>query len=251
MKKTSLFLVLALTAVACKPDLPPLPSEKPTTTSTTTSTTGDTTKSPNTTGTVAATSTTGTTSGPTPTKEPASTTTGTTTSSTTGTTSTDNTTAAEKPQPGDIANRIFQLRELQHTTLTGARQSIDAFVADDEFKAAEGLMWITDNDLKDGQGMLFVFPAPKQQSFWMQNTLIPLDIIYMAADGKVLNIMHGKPKDETSLPSSGPAQYVLELKDGMAAKLGISPGKKITIPGDVKYHGAQQDQPPGGFDGGQ
>ena len=103
-------------------------------------------------------------------------------------------------------------------------------------------MWVTDKDLKDNQGMICLFPEPKVQSFWMQNTLIPLDIIFLDKDGKVLNIAHGKPKDETLLPSTGPANYVLELKGGMAAKLGISAGTKLTIPSTLKYRG-QPDQP--------
>lgn len=140
------------------------------------------------------------------------------------------------------------MRELAHATITGGNQPIDAFVADDDIKAAEGLMWVTDKDLKDGQGMIFIMSSSKVQSFWMQNTLIPLDIIYIGTDGKVVNIVHGKPKDETSLPSTGPALYVLELKDGMAAKFGISGGTKLTIPTTLKYRGDQnQNQNQGGI----
>lgn len=244
MKKISFFLFVALVAAACKPDLPPLPSEKGagTTTTTTTGTTG-------TTGTTASTATTGT---PTTTTG-ANATTGTTgttgATASTATTGTTGTTPPAKPdhtpKPGDIANRIFQLRELEHATITGGRQPVDAFVADDDVKAAEGFMWVTDKDFKDNQGMIFILASSKVQSFWMQNTLIPLDIIYIATDGKVVSIAHGKPRDETSLPSTAPANYVLELKDGMAAKLGIKPGTKLTLPTTLKYRGDQVDQQPG------
>jgi uncharacterized membrane protein (UPF0127 family) len=237
MKKISLLLAIALVAAACQPDLPPLPSDKPaakpgTTTATTGSTTGSTT--------AAATSTTGTTP-PAATGTTAGTTTASSTSGTVGTTTPDT-----KPQPGDIANRIFQLRQLAHTTIAGGNRTIDAFVADDDVKAAEGLMWVTDKDLKDDQGMIFIMSGPQVQKFWMQNTLIPLDIVYIATDGKVVNVVHGKPKDETSLPSTGPAQYVLELKDGMAAKYRIAAGTKLTIPTTLKYRG---EQPPPGQQG--
>lgn len=121
---------------------------------------------------------------------------------------------------------------------------------DDDAKQQEGMMWLTDKDVKDDQGMLFVFPSAAQQSFWMQNTLIPLDIIYIDAKGKVLNIVHGKPRDESPLPSSGPAQYVLELKDGMAARYRIGPGTVLKIPANATYKPDESQQqngmpPPG------
>lgn len=117
---------------------------------------------------------------------------------------------------------------------------------DDDSKQQEGMMWLTEKDVKDDQGMLFVFGSPAQQSFWMQNTLIPLDIIYIDAKGKVLNIVHGKPRDESPLPSTGPAQYVLELKDGMAARYRIGPGTVLTIPANAKYKAGENAQQLGG-----
>jgi uncharacterized membrane protein (UPF0127 family) len=117
----------------------------------------------------------------------------------------------------------------------GGSTKIDAWLMDDASKQQEGMMWLTEKDVKDDQGMLFVFASPTAQSFWMQNTLIPLDIIYADAKGKVLNIVHGKPRDESPLPSTGPAQYVLELKDGMAAKYRIGPGTVLTIPANAKF----------------
>jgi len=125
--------------------------------------------------------------------------------------------------------------------VTAGSHTIDAFVADDPLKEQEGLMWVTNTDLKDDQGMLFVMENAGQQGFWMRNTLIPLDIIYIGADMKVVNIVHGKPRDETNLPSSGPAKYVLELKDGMASKLGIGPKTKLGISSSLAF---KSDAPP-------
>lgn len=133
------------------------------------------------------------------------------------------------------------MRQLEHATITGGKQPIDAFVADDDIKLTEGFMWVTDKDFKDDQGMIFIMWNNGIQSFWMENTLIPLDIVYIATDGKVVSIAHGKPKDETTLPSTGPAHYVLELKGGMAAKFGISPGTKLNIPSSLKYRGNRKD----------
>jgi uncharacterized membrane protein (UPF0127 family) len=64
----------------------------------------------------------------------------------------------------------------------------------------------------------------------MRNTLIPLDIIYIDHTGKAVNVVHGKPQDETSLPSTGPAKYVLELKQGRAARYGIRSGTRLILP---------------------
>jgi uncharacterized membrane protein (UPF0127 family) len=81
------------------------------------------------------------------------------------------------------------------------------------------------------RGMLFEFDRPDVQSFWMKNTLIPLDIIYIGADGRIVSIArNARPLDETPLYSSGPAQGVLEIEGGLSAKLGIEPGDKVEHP---------------------
>jgi hypothetical protein len=80
-------------------------------------------------------------------------------------------------------------------------------------------------------GMLFEFQGmAEEQTFWMKNTHLPLDIIYIAPDGRIVSIVEGKPYDETPLPSGGPANGVLELNAGTAAKLGIRPGDRVGHP---------------------
>ncbi|RYG39257.1 DUF192 domain-containing protein [bacterium] len=101
---------------------------------------------------------------------------------------------------------------------------------DDDSKRAEGMMWLSEDEVKPDEGMLFAFTEEKPQSFWMRNTLIPLDIVYIDAKGKVVSIAKGKAEDETPLPSAGPAQYVLELKSGEASKLKIQPGVVLGLP---------------------
>jgi hypothetical protein len=79
-----------------------------------------------------------------------------------------------------------------------------------------------------GHGMLFEFPQAEQQTFWMKNTYIPLDIIYIGRDGRIVSISaNAKPFDESPLPSAGPANGVLEIKGGLSAKLGIKAGDKV------------------------
>ena len=132
------------------------------------------------------------------------------------------------------SNRLYKLTELGKTQLTVGKQRITAWVADDDLKRSEGMMWLSDADVKLDEGMLFVFPSAEERGFWMANTLIPLDIVYLDERGVVLNIAHGKPEDETTLPSVGKAKFVLELKAGRAADLGLRAGSKIVVPAGVE-----------------
>jgi len=69
---------------------------------------------------------------------------------------------------------------------------------------------------------------------WMQNTVLPLDIMYFTAKNKLVTIAEGKPFDEKSLPASEDYQYVIEMKQGSAKRLGIKTGATIDIPADLK-----------------
>jgi uncharacterized membrane protein (UPF0127 family) len=82
--------------------------------------------------------------------------------------------------------------------------------------------------LSDFVGMLFVFDEPSSQSFWMRNTMISLDIIYVGQDKKIVSIQKkAKPYSEESLPSFGNAQYVVEVNGGYCDKYGIRVGDTI------------------------
>ena len=78
------------------------------------------------------------------------------------------------------------------------------------------------------RGMLFLFPAPDILAFWMRNTLISLDIIYIGADGRVVSLVqHAQPQNETPQPSAGPAGAGLEQAAGRAAHIGLLPGDRV------------------------
>jgi uncharacterized membrane protein (UPF0127 family) len=87
----------------------------------------------------------------------------------------------------------------------------------------KGLMFR--KELPSGQGMLFIFPDEKQVAFWMRNTLIPLDMVYIQTDGTIGHIQKmAKPHDETPLPSIVPVIAVLEIYGGEADKRNIAVG---------------------------
>lgn len=91
---------------------------------------------------------------------------------------------------------------------------------------AQGLMFRT--TLGPDEGMIFPMHPPRQASFWMRNTVIPLDIIHIGVDGRISNIhANTVPYSESPLPSEGLVKGVLELNGGRAAELGIVPGDKV------------------------
>jgi uncharacterized membrane protein (UPF0127 family) len=81
------------------------------------------------------------------------------------------------------------------------------------------------------RGMIFPYDPPQKVAFWMQNTLIPLDMIFIRADGRIARIATAKPLDLTSVPSGEPVAAVLEIRGGRAAQLGIRPGDRVRWPG--------------------
>lgn len=90
----------------------------------------------------------------------------------------------------------------------------------------KGLMFRT--GMGADEGMIFVNNPPRMTAFWMRNTVIPLDIIFIGTDRRVLNIAaNAVPYDETPLPSAGLTSGVLELNGGRAAQLGIKPGDVV------------------------
>lgn len=140
----------------------------------------------------------------------------------------------QKQDPRDKPERIHQLRDLETRKLQINGHTITVWLMDDNSKRAEGMMYLTDKDVKDTEGMLFLFGDARPQRFWMQNCPLGLDICYIDPKGKVLNIGEGKPYDESGVPSVGSAQYVLELKVGRAKKFGIKAGTVIKLPKDAK-----------------
>ncbi len=94
---------------------------------------------------------------------------------------------------------------------------------------AQGLMHRT--SLAANAGMLFIYPDVKPVSFWMKNTLIPLDMLFLKPDGEIARIAHNAvPLDETSIDSGVPVKAVLEIRGGTAKALGIKEGDRVEYP---------------------
>jgi len=102
-------------------------------------------------------------------------------------------------------------------------------IADNDAERAKGLMYR--KELPQGQGMLFDFHREQEVSFWMQNTYIPLDMIFIRGDGRILRIAENtEPLSTRLVPSGGPVRAVLEVIGGTARKLGIGPGDRVASP---------------------
>lgn len=95
---------------------------------------------------------------------------------------------------------------------------------------SRGLMYRS--SLPEDQGMLFLFPDETDHSFWMKNTLIPLDMIFIGADGRIAGI-HAKatPLSETPISVGKPSRWVLEVNGGWAAYHGAAPGDRVGLEG--------------------
>ena len=129
------------------------------------------------------------------------------------------TVGAQAVLPPGVEPMEFGQDTLAITTEQG-RFVYDVEVATTPDQQARGLMFRP--VLGINKGMLFIFDRQRPLSFWMRNTLIPLDIIFIDQDGKLVSIQReAEPLTTTSRPSEGPARYVLEIDGGEAAILGI------------------------------
>ncbi len=118
--------------------------------------------------------------------------------------------------------------ELQVVTATGSRDFQVWIAADDESRQ-RGLMYV--RELPAGYGMLFLFETPRFASFWMLNTYLSLDIVFIDAAGIVVNIVcNAEPLSLAPIESVAPVKAVLELIAGTAARIGLVAGDRIVHP---------------------
>jgi uncharacterized membrane protein (UPF0127 family) len=102
-------------------------------------------------------------------------------------------------------------------------------IADDADERAQGLMHR--ESLGTGRGMLFLYERPHRATFWMRNTLIPLDMIFLDARGRVTRVHeNAQPLDETTIDGGPDVAAVLEINGGLARRIGIAEGSEMRHP---------------------
>lgn len=109
-------------------------------------------------------------------------------------------------------------------------------IADDPGERSRGLMFRQEMD--KSHGMLFVFEESQPVGFWMKNTPLPLDLVFIGQDGKVRAIEKGEPFSEAPIAPGEPVRFVLELNAGTAAAAGIEEGDVIRHPAISQAAGA-------------
>jgi hypothetical protein len=109
-------------------------------------------------------------------------------------------------------------------------------IADTSAEREAGLMFR--REMADDHGMLFVFDKSREVNFWMKNTPMPLDLIFVGQDGRIKAIKRGEPESEAIISPGQPVNFVLELKAGMAAKDGLKDGDLVRHPAIAKASGS-------------
>lgn len=129
------------------------------------------------------------------------------------------------PAPA-LAQEVFAASSLVVETAGGGKFRFKVEIAATPAQQAQGLMQRA--ALPADAGMLFTYAAAQPTAFWMKNTLIPLDMLFIAADGRISHIHpNATPHSEASIPSRGPVKGVLEINGGLAARLGIRVGDVV------------------------
>ncbi|WP_421801545.1 DUF192 domain-containing protein [Flagellimonas sp.] len=114
------------------------------------------------------------------------------------------------------------------TETDSIKANFDIEIAETEYETQTGLMYR--KSMKEDRGMLFIQPTESLQYFYMKNTEIPLDIIYINTGMKIVSFQkNAEPFNENTLPSNAPAKYVLEINAGLSDQLGLQVGDSISF----------------------
>ena len=145
---------------------------------------------------------------------------------------------ALSPLPGVVANaaddtaqldQAFPRSTLQIATPDARLHPFNVWIADTNERRARGLMFV--RQLDENAGMLFIYPASQSIAMWMKNTFIPLDMLFVTADGRVVRVAeHTKPQSLETIESGQPVLAVIELNAGIASKLHIGAGAMVVHP---------------------
>lgn len=135
---------------------------------------------------------------------------------------------ANTPTPSKDPFPSLPQAEVEVTTESGTHR-FRVWIAADDRSRTRGLMYV--RELPADRGMLFLFPVPQPASFWMKDTYVPLDLVFIDPTGRVLNIARdARPFSLVPITSDGPVIAVLEVQAGTAARIGLVPGDRIRLP---------------------
>ena len=130
--------------------------------------------------------------------------------------------------PAPQANSQARQLTLEIATKSGVHP-FSVEIVDNDADRAKGLMYR--KELPEGRGMLFDFHREQEVSFWMQNTYVSLDMLFIRADGRILSIAENtEPLSTRLINSKGQVRAVLEVVAGTSRKLGIGPGDRVAFP---------------------
>jgi uncharacterized protein len=149
-------------------------------------------------------------------------------------------TGTDTPQPETSQVETAQLPVLTIVNSSGERVPVQVEIADTPEESQTGLMGRS--ALAENAGMLFVDDQEQILSFWMKDTLIPLSIAYIDAEGRIVDIQDMQPLDETSHPSAEPAQYALEVNQGFFEERGVAVGDVVELP-SLQGEGGESEVP--------
>jgi uncharacterized protein len=121
---------------------------------------------------------------------------------------------------------LLQVPLTIHSATGDHRFTVDVAASPQEQQ--RGLMFR--RSLAGDQGMIFPYDPPQDVAFWMKNTLIPLDMVFVRADGRIARIATATPLSLDTVPSGEPVAAVLEIRGGRAAELGVSAGDRVEWP---------------------
>lgn len=124
------------------------------------------------------------------------------------------------------AQETFARSAVVIETVGGGKFRFNVEMAETMAQQAQGLMFR--RQMPADAGMLFPYATPQVAAFWMKNTFIPLDMLFIAADGRISHIHpNATPQSEASISSKGPVKAVLEINGGLAARLGVRVGDVV------------------------
>jgi uncharacterized membrane protein (UPF0127 family) len=136
--------------------------------------------------------------------------------------------AASGPAPGEAM--LDQRGKVNLLTRGGAEFQVSVEIASNDETRARGLMFR--RSMPEDAGMLFVFAEERHQSFWMKNTYLPLDMLFVDAKGTIVGIVeNAEPHTLTSRSVPGVSKFVLELNGGWCARHGVAAGDRMTVEG--------------------